>query len=207
MGEATLRHHPIIVALHWLTALIVALSVFLVLGRDWLDGDPFRQWLLNLHRLLGLMVLCMTLARLVCRPLLGAAEVNPDLPPLMARLAGLTHGSLYLLLLALPLLGWAQWSASGKALQLFGVLSLAPLLGSNRDLAETLGAWHQGLAWLLVGLIATHALAALWHHFGRGDQVLRSMLPLRLGGRSRAGRYPSPTGLTGDMAPSVQSHA
>ena len=144
-----------------------------------IDGEPSRQWLLDLHRFFGLSVLGLALTRMVLRPLLRTSQVNRGLPPLLARLAGLSHGGLYLLLVALPLLGWAQWSASGKPMQLFGRLSVPPLFGfgPDRDSAEALGNLHAGLAWLLIALVAAHALAALWHHFARRDQVLRSMLP------------------------------
>jgi len=175
------RHHPIAILLHWLTAIVIALSVTLILGREWLDGEPSRQWLMDLHRFFGLSVLSLALIRLILRPALGTAQVNQGLPPLVARLAGLSHGGLYLLLVALPLLGWAQWSASGKPMQLFGVLPIPPLFGfgPDRDFAEVLGDWHARAAWLLIALVVAHALAALWHHFMRRDQVLRSMLPHR----------------------------
>lgn len=173
------RHHPITILLHWLTAILIALGVTLILGREWIDEEPSRQWLLDVHRFLGLSVLGLALTRMVLRPLLRTSQVNRGLPPLLARLAGLSHGGLYLLLVALPLLGWAQWSASGKPMRLFGVFSVPTLFGfgPDRDLAEALGDWHAGLAWLLIALVAAHALAALWHHFARRDPVLRSMLP------------------------------
>lgn len=179
MPAAALRHHPIAILLHWLTAILIALAVTLVIGREWLDGEPSRLWLLDLHRLLGLGVLGLALSRLVLRPVLGTAQVNRDLPSPLVWLAGLSHGGLYLLLVALPLLGWAQWSASGKAMRLFGVFSVPALFGPDRDLAEILAGWHERIAWLLIGLVAAHALAALWHHFVRRDHVLRSMLPRR----------------------------
>lgn len=173
------RHHPVLIALHWLTAMLVTLSVAILFGREWIEGHSLRQWLLDAHRVVGLVLLLITLTRLALRPLVGTPEVTGDLPLLWARLAKLSHGGLYFLLLTLPILGWAGWSASGKDMRLFGVLLMPSLPCANPDLAEALDDWHQGLAWVLVGLAATHALAALWHHFGRHDQVLRSMLPAR----------------------------
>lgn len=171
------RHHPAIIALHWLTVILVTTAVLLVVGRDWLDGDVARQRYLDLHRLVGLSVLAITATRAVVNRVVGAATVHRELPPLFARPAAASHGVLYLLMLTLPLLGWAQWSASGKAMQLFGVLPVPALLGHDRDLAETLSQWHEIAAWTLVALVGAHALAALWHHHFRHDHVLRSMLP------------------------------
>jgi hypothetical protein len=42
-----------------------------------------------------------------------------------------------------------------------------------------LGWWHEQLGWLLLGLIGVHALAALYHHYIRRDDVMRKMLPFR----------------------------
>jgi cytochrome b561 len=37
------------------------------------------------------------------------------------------------------------------------------------------------VAWLLLVLVIAHVAAALWHHFLRGDGVMRSMAPFRRG--------------------------
>lgn len=173
------RHRSGVILLHWLTAVLVAFAVTTVLGREWLESDVARQRLLDLHRLLGLGVLGLSVGRAVMSRALGAARVNEHPTPLLARMTTVGHGTLYLALVAVPLLGWAQWGASGKSMTLFGALSIPPLLGHDRDLAETLAQAHEFLAWLLLALIAAHAVAALWHHYYRRDQVLRSMLPGR----------------------------
>jgi cytochrome b561 len=169
-----------VILVHWITAVLIALAVAVALGREWLDGDLVRQRLLDLHRLLGLGVLGLSVSRLVLSRAFGAAKVNEHSTPVIGLMAAMGHGALYLALVVVPLLGWAQWSASGKAMTLFGILPIPALLGRNRDLAETLAQAHQVVAWLFLGLIAAHAVAALWHHYHRRDQVMRSMLPGRL---------------------------
>ena len=47
----------------------------------------------------------------------------------------------------------------------------------GRPLARQLGEAHETLGLLLLGLIALHAAAALYHHFWRRDDTLRAMLP------------------------------
>ena len=61
--------------------------------------------------------------------------------------------------------------------------------GTGRLQAQTLGdafaEYHEGAAWLLLGLVGAHAAAALAHHFIKRDDVLRAMLPAWLAGPRR----------------------
>jgi cytochrome b561 len=87
-----------------------------------------------------------------------------------------THLLIYLCLVAMPLLGWAQSSARARHFKLFDV-PIPSLVHHDADLAERLGTWHAQLGWVLLGLIGLHALAALYHHYVLRDHVLRAMLP------------------------------
>ncbi len=160
-------------ALHWLIFLVVAVAVGAILGREWIE-DSDGKALMRLHTQAGVLVLLFAAFRIVSR--LGARA--PDThdrrsPP--GRAAALLHLFLYLVLVALPLLGWAYFNARGKPVVFFG-LELPRLLGRDRDLAETLESLHTTLGWVLLAIIGVHALGALWHHFGAKDDVLRSML-------------------------------
>ena len=83
---------------------------------------------------------------------------------------------MYLAMISLPLLGWAQSSARARHFKLFDV-TLPSLLPHDPDFADVLADWHETLAWVFLGFIALHFLASLYHHFIRKDDVLRSMLP------------------------------
>jgi cytochrome b561 len=91
-------------------------------------------------------------------------------------LAAATHATFYLLLGALPVLGLIASQARGQAVQLLG-LPLPDLLARDRDLAEQLLGIHEWLAWLFLAMAGMHAVMALWHHWVRGDDTLRRMLP------------------------------
>jgi cytochrome b561 len=171
------RHHPLTISLHWLTLLLVFAGVACVLLRELVEDRDLRLLLLELHRNAGLLVLLVTSLRLFSRWPLAAHRINAGLPPPLHLAAKLGHGLLYLSLAAIPMLGWALSSARGQTVNLFGWLPLPALLGRDRDLAESLEAWHGNLAWALIALVSLHAAAALWHHYGRRDGVLRSMLP------------------------------
>ena len=103
----------------------------------------------------------------------------------MHAIAALTHLALYLLLACVPLLGWTVSNALGQDVHCFGFL-LPAIAEANEDLADTLQKWHAIAAWSLLALGLVHAMAALWHHFVRHDQVLAAMLPRRASPRISA---------------------
>ena len=174
-------HHPLIIALHWFTLAALVMGVAAILLREVAEGRALRLELLNLHRSVGLLVLLVAGARLTLRKQVGRPV--HDTPRFTQVMASLSHGALYLLLLGLPVLGWALTSARGQAASLLGLIPLPPLVASNPDLADTLADYHEWAAWALLALVVAHAAAALWHHHVRRDQVLASMLPKRRNAR------------------------
>ncbi|MBX3680472.1 MAG: cytochrome b [Rhodocyclaceae bacterium] len=172
------RHPALSIALHWISALAIVAAFVLVLGRELFDEKAVRAMLLTGHRSAGLLVLVITAARLVTR---HRREVTQATESGFERLvAGAVHTVLYLMMIALPLLGWALSSARGHVVSLFGMIDLPALVARNVDLADQLGDIHETLAWTLLGFACVHAAAALWHHFVRGDAILRAMSPFRV---------------------------
>lgn len=163
--------------LHWLTLSAVFAAVFCVLARDWIDDRALRTQLLDVHRQLGLLVFVGTALRLSCRRLL-----SPPPAPLATgvhRLAvHLSHATLYLLLVGLPLLGVLATQAGGHPVTLLSI-PVGTFVERNRDLADQIGELHEIGAWLLLALAGLHAAAAIWHHAVLRDDTLRRMLPLR----------------------------
>ena len=59
----------------------------------------------------------------------------------------------------------------------FGLFQIPALMAPDKALSEQV-LWVHGLAaYILLGLVAIHIAAALYHHFIRGDGVLARMLP------------------------------
>lgn len=171
------RYHGMTILLHWTTALAILLAVASVLMRDVMEDDDWQDILLNLHRSLGVSILLLAAVRLLNRFITHANQINTNLPNVVRLAAKAGHAFLYLFLLALPLTGWLLTNAQGKAASFFGLFNLPMLVAKNRDLVDQLGDIHETGAWVFIALVGLHVGAALWHHFWRKDQVLRSMLP------------------------------
>ena len=99
------------------------------------------------------------------------------MPQAMRFAAQWSEYALYALLLTQPILGLLHTNAHGDRVNLFFLGQLPALIGRDRPLAKQLLKVHEAVGLLLLGLIALHASAALYHHFWRRDGTLEAMLP------------------------------
>jgi cytochrome b561 len=171
------RHPALVLAMHWGSVLAIVVSVAAMFVRDAIEDAAARQWLLQIHRQLGLLVLGVALVRIAYRLLKGLADHARETRIALRLAAHGAHLALYAALIALPLVGWALSSAHGISLRALGIVPLPALVAPDSELADTLDDYHVWLAWALLGLVALHAAAALWHHYMRRDAVLAAMLP------------------------------
>lgn len=147
------------IGLHWIIAALVIFQ--LAFGDDMSHVmraiargaviTPSDAFWADAHYYLGVAVLALVLVRLALRFIAGAPE--PAQQGWMAKVAALSHGAFYILLLAAPILGL-----------------LAYYLG------KPFGDLHELCKPLLIILIGAHAAAALFHQFWLKDGTLRRML-------------------------------
>ncbi|HQY45144.1 MAG TPA: cytochrome b/b6 domain-containing protein [Paracoccaceae bacterium] len=146
------------IALHWAVAGLIAANWLLSegMGRyldQRLEGQPVTDTLPNAHVYAGIAILVLAVIRLAVRLWQGGpAAVLPR--SLVDRVAGWTHGMLYLLIFVVPLAGMAAW---------FGGV-------------EAAGEAHELLMNLMMVLVVLHVLGALYHQFVVRDGVLTRML-------------------------------
>ncbi len=149
-------------------------------------SDPNLFPIVQFHKSIGLTVLALSILRLVWR------LINP-VPPLPRGMGtftrGLAHAShflLYFAIIVIPLSGWLMVSASsfGLGTPFFGLFHVpdAPFLSTlpralKHPYHEAFETVHVYVAWATIVLIPIHILAALYHQFLRGDDVLKRMTP------------------------------
>ena len=168
-------------ALHWLLAAALAGIFFFGLYMTSLPFSPARLKYFNWHKWAGVTILLLSVLRLAWR----LTHRPPALPERIARAmprwqhlahAGVHH-LMYVLFLAVPLLGWAYSSAAGFPIVLFGALPLPDLVGKNPELAEALKPWHGYAAYALATLAVLHVAGALKHQLIDRDGLISRMLP------------------------------
>jgi cytochrome b561 len=163
--------------MHWLTAALMLLVFVLAFSIDLATSRPSHTAVLQLHRSIGLTVWVVTLARLAWRHFATYPNWPSDMSQAMRVAAMASEYALYALLLAQPILGLLQTNAHGDHVNLFFIGQLPAMIDKNRPLAQQLLTAHKAVGFSLLGLIALHVSAALFHHFWRRDDTLTAMLP------------------------------
>ncbi len=171
----TRKFSPPVILLHWLMALMIFSLYAVGLSVDSF-AKPTRPMIINAHAVVGLAVLILLVLRIVARK----ATATPDYPggmgPMFRLAAAAGHGLLYLLMIAVPLVGVATFLRAGRTLDL-GLLQIPSPFAANRDLAHQLQEIHAVLAHLLIATVVGHALVALYHQFILGDGIMERMRP------------------------------
>ena len=181
-GDAEQRvFDPTTRLLHWLTFGLITLVFVFAFSIDLSTSRASHTALLQLHRSFGVTVWVLILIRLVWRQFAKFPNWPTGMPQSMQLAAKGSEYTLYALLLAQPILGLLQTNARGDRVDLFFLGQLPALIGQDRPLARQLLAVHETVGFLLLGLIALHISAALFHHFWRRDDTLAAMLPSAAG--------------------------
>jgi len=164
-------------SLHWLVAALLAVQFAIAWTMPAIHRDTLPQGPIDLHLSVGVLIMGVVVVRLIWR--LGRLAPPPldGLPLWQQRVAETTHGALYLLLLVLPVLGWASACGRGWSVGLFGLVQLPAILPKGAPFAPLIGDLHTVASYVLLGVVGLHALAALYHHFVLRDRTLARMLP------------------------------
>jgi len=161
---------------HWGMAALILVQIALgLLAVSW-RLSPTKIELFFWHKSNGMLILALLGLRLAWR----LANPTPALPsgtPAWERAAArLSHGLLYVLMIALPLSGWIINSASNLPFRIFWAIPLPAIVAPDKAVADLAARVHGGLFALLALVLVLHVAAALRHHFVKRNDVLARML-------------------------------
>ena len=162
---------------HWVIAALVLFMIIVGLAAVNAPLSPTKLQLFTIHKVTGLGIFILMIARLLWRVI----NPTPILPPALAgwerAAAKLTHWLLYGLVLLMPISGYVITSAANFPITIFGIFDVPLIVPPDKhteDLAESV---HVLGFFVLAALILLHTAAALRHHFILKDDILRRMLP------------------------------
>lgn len=169
------RYNTASIALHWAMALLmVAVYVLINVADGFPKGSDARQAAKNWHFMLGLLVFAVVWLRLAVRLWGTTPPIHPAVPAWQETAGKAVHLLLYVLMVAMPLLGWLVLSAGDKPIPFFG-LELPALLAPDKELSHQIKEIHELGGNLGYALIGGHAAAALFHHYFMRDNTLVRM--------------------------------
>ena len=159
--------------LHWLMAAMLLSMLFIGVSMVASLGD--YDWLVAIHRPLGILILILAAIRLATRMLTTLPPFPPTMSPRERLAASSSEKLLYALMFALPLVGWGMLSAGHYPIVMFGSLHLPPILPPNPPLFAVLRTAHTILAYLLFATFLAHLSAVLFHTLIVRDRLLDRM--------------------------------
>ena len=162
---------------HWLSVVLVISMIVIGLMMEGMANSPDKLKLYGLHKSGGITVLAIVSFWFLWR----LSSMKPAYPDTLSKLQQLAATAvkytLMTLLFIMPLTGWGMSSAAGFPVSVYGLFTMPDLLAYDKSLSGDLKELHELFAYILIGIISMHVLAALLHHFYFKDNVLRRMLP------------------------------
>jgi cytochrome b561 len=179
------NYTKVAIMLHWL----IGIAIIGMLGMGFLLEDipnDYKFMAYQLHKSFGLSILVLSLFRLVWRLMHKAPPLPAHMKSWEVIVAKLTHVALYILMIGLPLSGWALVSSAPEPynfpIHWFGLFDwpYLPVLSeieNKKEVSHSFAELHETLAAIMIVLLAMHVGAALKHHFINKDDVLTRMIP------------------------------
>ena len=180
-------YNPFQKFLHWtIFLLVIGLYGLTYVAHSFPKGDPAQSFVWGMHISFGLVLLTLVAMRVLWRLVYGAPGLPADTPPLEALAAKLAHLALYALIIVIPVMGVFLVWLNGHEPSFFGLFSVPSPVVADKALGHNIEKVHEFFANLILALVGLHALAALWHHYIKKDNVLTRMMP-----GWRAGQQPN----------------
>lgn len=187
MNSPPHRYSMVAIILHWTIAALIIWNFLIGLNAEDLKGMAHIQ-ALQPHKTIGITVLILSVLRLLWRLAVKPPRMPDTLAPWERGLARTVHVLFYVLIIALPLSGWAMASL-GKLASVYPihlgpliVPTIAPLSHLPPDQAhaarETLEKLHAYFGYAIIYvLLPLHILGALKHQFWDKADEFGRMIP------------------------------
>lgn len=134
------KYSSLQIGIHWLVFLLVIVAYCAMEFRGFFPRSD-RPLINMIHVSSGIAILVLMVARLLIRLKYPAPPIVPKPKPMMTGLAHLGHLVIYLLFIALPLIGMVMMYNRGNPWMAFGLVMPHAAEG-NFDLVDTLKSWH-----------------------------------------------------------------
>jgi cytochrome b561 len=167
------RYHPLLVALHWLLAILIiaALALGALVMAKLSNADPMKVEALRSHMFGGGLILALMMVRLFVRTRTAHPRAATTGSSLLDQIAWASHRLFYGLIIAMVASGATMALQAGLFEIVYGGRGTLP-----PDLwVYPIRSVHYVISRLLMALIALHIAGALYHTLILKDGLLRRM--------------------------------
>ncbi len=179
MTATSEKYTKVAIALHWVIAILMIFMLFF--SEDLIKvprGSSLADWGPTAHASIGLLILLLSVVRIGWRLSNPPPPLPTNMPYWQVMATQVSHAGFYLLLIAIPLLGWfamAPYAAEHTDPQAVTFFKLFAV-----DIMPDIGGWtieaHDIVGKLAMFLLFLHVLAALKHQFIDKDGLMRRMM-------------------------------
>jgi len=175
LTDSNNRYGWVSVVNHWAIAVLILglIALGIVLGD--MPRSPQKGALMTVHKTLGMVALILALVRIAWATTQTRPGPIEGQPAIAARLRDLLHITLFVATVALPLSGILMSLYNNRDVSVLG-LFVIPGQGEVGWMAALAHGVHEWGSYLVLALVAGHALISLKHHFLDKDPTLRRML-------------------------------
>jgi cytochrome b561 len=162
--------------LHWSVVVLILCASLSSFFLTHTFSDSTTILIRTFHNLTGMLALGLVIVWF------GWRALHAELPKLATigsgerRFMDITNVTLNVLLFLVPATGLLHLFALGKSIDL-GVFQLSYAVSMGQQNLKLLGLTHNVLGKLLLAIALLHSVHALWHHFGKRDDLVRRILP------------------------------
>ena len=167
------RYGLVHAGLHFIMALLIV--SMLCLGY-YMNNVTYNPTLYFFHKSFGVVVFMLVIVRLVWKFVNPFPKPDTTIPSLIRALSTLGHFALYAFMIIMPLSGFLYSAFKGYPTNFFGLFTI-PAFTPNKETAHLFEEIHEISSFIFSGLILTHSVMALVHHYILKDNTLRKMVP------------------------------
>lgn len=172
------KYHIGLKILHWLMgALLLGM-----IGLGWYMAKygeklPNRGDLYSLHKSIGVTLLLLVMLRIVFRISTKIPPLPESIPSILRTLSRCVQYTMYLLMVVVPVFGYAMSNSAGFDVKLFGI-TLPKIFPTDKEAGGVFREGHEILAYSLLVLVLLHIAGVIKHRFfdKKENDVLESML-------------------------------
>lgn len=179
MTTSPAGYKPTARLIHWIVAIMVLamLPIGGIMTQEGLARGT-QNTLYILHKNGGVIILLLMILRLIYRLVNPPPPLPASIAPWQAKIAGLTHVLLYVMLFFMAVTGLVRVQAGGFPIEMLNALGIPPIIPRNETVEGIAKTAHFYGRFVLIAVVLAHIGAALQHALIKKDGVFGRIWPI-----------------------------